>query len=243
MYFIFAVCQWLPTNHRVYRKLPGCEEKVMCLLCLGRKEETVDHLLSCPALKVETDQLKCTMQKILQDANFPFASLILPAWSKNVVNKWVFGAQHLISTTLPPSKLERMAWDFYHANKNKQFIGIRHFLDRTSTAIQEQKQGVVVVRESLVALLVTCFNLGIEGNSTVLQRCDAFLEWCSESSNDIWFGAKSAPLQLSLGGFNSYFNLLGSSDSGSNDAAFRFQGANSCPLHWTPEFHQASRTR
>jgi len=145
----------------------------------------MDHLLSCPALKMETDQLKCTMQKILQDANFPFASLSLPAWSENLVNKWVLGAQHLISTTLSPAKLERMAWDFYHANKNKQFIGIRHFLEKVSCAIQEQKQVEVVVREDLVALLVSCFNLGVEGNSTALQRYDAFPEWCSESTKSL----------------------------------------------------------
>ena len=148
----------------------------------------------------------------LAGCELPLESLSLPAWSENLVNKWVLGTQHLISTTLSPAKLERMAWNFYHANKNKQFIGIRHFLEKVSRAIQEQKQVEVVVREDLVALLVSCFNLGVEGNSTALQRCDAFPEWCSESTNDLWFGVKSAPLQLPLGGFNSYFNLLGASE-------------------------------
>jgi len=117
-----------------------------------------------------------------------------------------------VSPILSRSRLERMACDFFHTNKHKSFIGTRHFLDRVIHALEEEKQDVFEVGEDLLTLLASCFNLGVEGNSSALRRCIAFPEWCSESSNDLWFGAKSSPLQLACRGLNSYFNLLPSSD-------------------------------
>ena len=117
-----------------------------------------------------------------------------------------------MSPTLSRSRLERMSWDFFHTDKHNRFIGAR-YLDRVSHAVEEEgKRNVFEVREDLLTLLASCFNLEVEGNSSALRRCVAFPEWGSESSNDLWFGAKSSPLQLAFQGFNSYFNLLRSSD-------------------------------
>ena len=45
VYFIFAVCQWLPTNYSLYRKIQSDRSRISCVLCLSNRAETVDHLL------------------------------------------------------------------------------------------------------------------------------------------------------------------------------------------------------
>jgi len=55
IYFIFAICQWLPTNHRMnFTK----DESRKCNLCLCGVVEKMDHLLRCPALVKQHLQLK-----------------------------------------------------------------------------------------------------------------------------------------------------------------------------------------
>jgi ribonuclease HI len=48
LYFVFGICQWLPTNHRLNK---GKDETLRrCTLCLCNIPEKMDHLLKCPAL-------------------------------------------------------------------------------------------------------------------------------------------------------------------------------------------------
>ena len=51
--FIFAACEWFPTNYRLYSKIPTLEYRTSCVLCLGNKTDTMEHLLECPALATE----------------------------------------------------------------------------------------------------------------------------------------------------------------------------------------------
>jgi len=39
IYFLFAVCQWLPTNERLYRKLTNCDEKVIAFYVQEEKRK------------------------------------------------------------------------------------------------------------------------------------------------------------------------------------------------------------
>jgi hypothetical protein len=48
IYFIFAICQWLPTNHRINYTKDELSRK--CNLCLCNEVEKMDHLLCCPGL-------------------------------------------------------------------------------------------------------------------------------------------------------------------------------------------------
>ena len=48
LYFIFAICQWLPTNYRMNYQLDDPRKR--CNLCLCNSMDTMDHLLQCPAL-------------------------------------------------------------------------------------------------------------------------------------------------------------------------------------------------
>jgi len=213
VYFIFAICQWLPTNYCLYRKLPDGDAKTSCLLCLGRKTETADHFFDCPALDEEVRQLKESVQRILCESKFPFASLPVPPWRENLISNWVAAAGSFLSKFLTLSKLQRMALDFFYANSHKQFIEVRHFVVRVATAIREQAQGARAIPECLLTCLASCFNLEVEGNTDVLHRCVAFTEWYSRSPNDTWFGSKGNPLQLTFRGKNTYLDILGESRS------------------------------
>jgi hypothetical protein len=84
-------------------------------------------------------------------------------------------------------------------------------VEKVGTAIREHKVSGSVIPEHLLVLLVSCFNLSVEGNTDVLHRCVGFAEWNSESSNDAWFGAKGYPFLFK--GYNTYCNLLGGSEN------------------------------
>src|SRR5271170_4445954 len=56
LYFIFGVCQWLPTNYRMNYHLDNSRKR--CNLSLCNSLDTIDHLLQCPALAKEQIQLK-----------------------------------------------------------------------------------------------------------------------------------------------------------------------------------------
>ena len=156
----------------MYRKLPNCEEKTICVLCLGRKAETIEHLLECPAFKCEVANMRSTLQCVLQESKFPFASTQLPAWPENLIRNWCMAAERLTSPILSRPRLEQMAWDFFYANKHKSFVGTRHFVERVSRAVDEdEKRRGVEINMGLLTLLVSCFNLGLEGNSSALRRC------------------------------------------------------------------------
>jgi hypothetical protein len=81
LYFIFAVCQWLPTNYRMNYYMDGSQKR--CNLCLCKALDTMDHLLQCPALAGEHLHLK---QKITAK----FSSCITPTNSRDreFRNRW-----------------------------------------------------------------------------------------------------------------------------------------------------------
>src|SRR3978361_1423972 len=57
LYFIFGVCQWLPTNHRVYYADNSGTGRTKCKLCLMDTEEDLAHVFECPALASEHSSL------------------------------------------------------------------------------------------------------------------------------------------------------------------------------------------
>ena len=48
IFFIFAVCDWLPTNDRINKH--SNEQKTTCNLCQSNSKENTEHLFTCPAL-------------------------------------------------------------------------------------------------------------------------------------------------------------------------------------------------
>ena len=137
VYFIFAVCQWLPVNNNLYKKVQNDKGKTTCLFCLDNLAETVEHLLVCPALKSEVDHLQLSAQKVLIDCKFPFASLSRPSWKSRCVEKWTVAASEHLEATWR-SKIEQLAWDFVNANEQRLSLGTHQFLCVTRSSIRER---------------------------------------------------------------------------------------------------------
>src|SRR6185436_5156388 len=73
IFFIFAVCQWLPTNHRLYYNSSDPDAS-KCKLCLRNESENMEHILICPALAEEHFQLKSEITKKMVDWKIPYCS-------------------------------------------------------------------------------------------------------------------------------------------------------------------------
>jgi hypothetical protein len=72
LYFIFGVCQWLPTNYRMNYFLDT--QRKHCNLCLCNSLDTMDHLLQCPALAKEQILLKETVDTKFKVWDIPYSS-------------------------------------------------------------------------------------------------------------------------------------------------------------------------
>ena len=73
IYFIFAVCQWLPTNHRLYYESKSAQGPNKCHFCLLHATEDMMHMWSCPAFAKERENLRIAVNAALVRWDLPFA--------------------------------------------------------------------------------------------------------------------------------------------------------------------------
>ena len=73
LYFIFGVCQWLPTNYRVHYTDESAFDRTKCVLCLMDAEENMSHLFVCPALASEHCLLRMAIEEKLKEWDVPWA--------------------------------------------------------------------------------------------------------------------------------------------------------------------------
>ena len=66
IYYIFAICQWLPNNHRVHYSESVSSDLQKCKLCLMNVVEDTNHIFSCPALLSEQMNLHAQMEAKLR---------------------------------------------------------------------------------------------------------------------------------------------------------------------------------
>ena len=130
----------------------------------------------------------------------------------------------MVSEELSLPRLEQLAWDFFYANKHKQFVGVRHFIDQVSRAITDQKlAGRSMIPDDLLVLMAESFCIEVEGKTTALRHSRVFSLWYSDFPSDIWFGAKGLSSHIQFKGFNNYLNLLGSSEKFMSDTLSQLQ--------------------
>ena len=215
VYFIFSICQWLPTNGCLYRKLPSDRTSTACFLCLGNKTETMEHLLVCPALITELRNLQQTTQKILTECKFPFASFSIQSRRRKIIESWISAGSYLFQESSLKPKLVHMASDFFSANEHKQFIGTRHFLEQASLVMRAQtelKCERTDLPEELLATLSAELNLWVEGNTDALNHHTYFTQWFSQRREDSWFGSGGCPTSIPWAGSSTYLNLIDATD-------------------------------
>ena len=137
LYYIVAVCQWLPTNYRMNytRKLSA----KLCPLCMGNSLDTMDHLLRCPALAEEQLYLK---EKVIERFNFwavPYASIPQRPREFALRAKWRSSArEHFSSAKISDLRLDLLTNAYYKANSLKPFISARHFVESLSALVSNR---------------------------------------------------------------------------------------------------------
>jgi hypothetical protein len=90
IFFIFDVCDWLPTNFRVHSHDAQNQNKILCRLCQSNVPETTEHLFSWPPLSKREEQnvLRQNIDETLKKWLIPYSALgHLPGF--NVKSQWI----------------------------------------------------------------------------------------------------------------------------------------------------------
>ena len=104
LYFVFAICQWLPTNYRMNYSLDG--PRKICNLCLCNSMDTMDHLL-VPLLP---RNILTSNNKLTPNLNsWTFLTLPLPL-NPAITNSAICGAPRPVNIFLP-TKSQISGWN------------------------------------------------------------------------------------------------------------------------------------
>jgi hypothetical protein len=142
IFFIFAVCDWLPLNYRIHAK--GDLKKSLCNLCQGRSTETTEHLFLCPALREEQNSLREGIDEIFKKWSIPYSSLghlpnfkIKSHWVKMLQSKL---SKNQKSLTLSSEKMQQLVEEYWAANKKNRhkafpqfWKNVNHILNKEDT--------------------------------------------------------------------------------------------------------------
>ena len=205
LYFVFAICQWLPTNYRMSYFLGDLEKR--CKLCLCNSADTMEHLLVCPALATEHLLLKEEMKLKLHLWDIPYSSMSMNSYENDSRMQWHRAAREKFSlATLPAFRLDLLTKGYWKANSNKQFISTPKFLDDLSRVVSHQQPlQSYHPRADLLAILIQEFALQTQGFSDSMNFSPGFDEWTSTNTGDIPFGAELWTFAAMHGGRNTFF--------------------------------------
>ena len=208
LYFIFAICQWLPTNDRFNH---DDAFKRQCHLCLTGAKDGLAHILVCPALSAENSVFKEMAFSRIAYWNLPFSSIT------SISREYKFREQcrniamtHFLPAQFRVLRIELLAKRFWSANSHKQCISTAQFLNSVSNLWEKREK----VRDlphplsvpfhpcdRLLALLLREFALNAHVEVDPLHVSPLFLDWFSSCHEDSQFGAKPLDTLLNCNGF------------------------------------------
>ena len=171
LYYIFAVCQWLPTNHRSLYNVQIIPNLELCKLCVTGEVEDMKHtLLTCPALSAPREQLKKSLQRKLVQWRLPFAESSIQ-FQQQLCERWRTKARKELSGMfdIPQCRPETLARDFWAANTKKSTIPSVTFMTHLRRAINSPRFGsqVYSVSDELAKILATHLCLTVDAPATL----------------------------------------------------------------------------
>ena len=110
IYYIFAISQWLPTNHRLYYGDKSGYDREKCKLCLLDAIEDTEHLLICPAFCKEHLMLQSRVRETIIKWHLPFAEKTIDTLDNITCRKWFHIAKQTFSTTDHPALSHERLW-------------------------------------------------------------------------------------------------------------------------------------
>ena len=220
IFFIFAVCDWIPINYRIHKHSKDAR-KILCNLCQGNSAETVEHLFLCPALREEQNSLRENIDEVFKKWSIPYSSIghlpgisIKSHWAKMLQNKL---SKNQKPFTLSGEKMKQLVEDYWTANKSNRhkafpqfWKSVNHILKRYNCNCNGRHscelRNCWTTPPSLIVLLQKYFSLGIEDMGDVLHHSCHLKEWYSRYQEDQVFGAKYDFFKQNLSGKNIYVN-------------------------------------
>jgi len=131
-FFIFAICDWLPTNHRVHGHDKDKDKgSTKCNLCQGNTIETMAHLFTCPALRNEQNSLREHIDDTFRKWIIPYSALgHLPGFT--LKSHWIHILQKKLANnsrrlTLSNEKMQQLVEDYWTANEANRHKAFPHF--------------------------------------------------------------------------------------------------------------------
>jgi len=207
LYFIFAICQWLPTKYRLnyYRE----DSRKRCDFCVSAPKEDMDHLLQCPALRPEQQQLELNVTHKLQLLGVPYVERKITPRGDRLCNLWSRIASEKFAGIFTVPRINFLAKGFWRANQRKAIISTSDFL-QALTDLKERPRNspsaceLIVPCEPLLRILIETFCLHRHAFTDPLKVFMQFESWSSESDADIKFGADVLLPDTTLVGANAF---------------------------------------
>ena len=126
LYFVFAICQWLPTNYRINYYHDASRKR--CNLCLCNSMDTMDHLLQCPALVKEHLHLKQHLDAKLKFWGIPYASTPPKPRDRELRKRWRSAVRERFTPDeISDSRLEILLKGFYKATAQNHLSRLVNF--------------------------------------------------------------------------------------------------------------------
>jgi hypothetical protein len=216
IYYIFAISQWLPTNHRMYYADKSGFDKSKCKLCLLDHVENMDHLLVCPALVQEQEILLRSTHEKLITWQLPLAhkdiesvdSRTCRRWSRTVKDALSVG-RNLENGTVNLEYVDHLVHKYWMTNRYKSCLSVHHLLSNIDTILANAKEVCCrpTAPHQLLSVLVRHFHIQMEGTTDVLRKSSLLREWCSPDESDKAFGALGSLMSQNLAGKNCFIIL------------------------------------
>ncbi len=216
VYFVYAACQWLPTNHRNFYEDKSPFNRDKCQLCLAEEVESIEHVWCCPALLEERATLKNNLSRLLADLRLPFMSKRIPSQADKFCQEALKTVrQFMVGKScrfLNHDRAQRLARDFWKTNELKSTISKTAFrasvvklLPQCECSEQSHSCGfkdLLTIPKALQRIFQRAFSLSVEANTSSLGRSDIFSEYCTSNLNDKNFGSLGSFWETNLVGKN-----------------------------------------
>ena len=206
LYFIFAICQWLPTNYRIHYQ--NSEDKKRCSLCISGEQEDMNHILHCPAFTMEHVHIREVIHSKIELWKIPYGSLPFVSREVTLRMKWKNAARERFAPeALSSSQLDNLTLNFWKCNQQKTFISTRIFIEKLSAMLTHQSYPPLSrqPRHDLLNTLIQELSLQTQGLTDSLHISPLFSDWTSVRAVDVPFGAKLWSTSSFHQGSNTFF--------------------------------------
>ena len=192
LYFIAAICQWLPLNYRLNAHRANSEQQKKCNFCLCHADETMLHLLVCPRFASEHLRLRQIVQEKLVFWKVPFCDTIFPSREFGLRKQWFNVARKMFHLDAVGSdRLHLLTKGFWLSSQHKPFISTASFLSHVAEEVQDRENKAnPVLCSQLLNIIRRLLNIQSHFTTNSLEFSPCFSEWISEIPKHASLGAK-----------------------------------------------------